>query len=38
VLRDVSLDVDGDRLMLRLVASKFAAVEGMQEGRSVCIS
>jgi hypothetical protein len=33
VLRDVSLEVDGHRLTLRLVSSKFAAVEEMQEGR-----
>ncbi len=33
VLRDVSLRIDGDRLTLRLVSSKFATVEEMQEGR-----
>src|SRR5262245_36702969 len=32
VLRDLSLAVDGDRLPLRLVASKFAKIEEMKEG------
>jgi hypothetical protein len=35
VLRDVSLEVDGARLKLRLVSSKFAPLEEMQEGRGV---
>jgi hypothetical protein len=33
VLRDLSLTVDGDRLTLRLVASKFASIQEMKEGR-----
>ena len=33
VLRDLSLGVDGDRLTLRLVASKFASIAEMKEGR-----
>ncbi|PYQ52362.1 MAG: hypothetical protein DMF78_11445 [Acidobacteria bacterium] len=33
VLRDLSLRIDGHRLPLRLVASKFGAVEEMKEGR-----
>lgn len=33
VLRDLSLTIDGDRLRLRLVSSKFAKTEEMKEGR-----
>jgi hypothetical protein len=33
VLRDVSLTIDGDRLPLRLIATKFARTEEMKEGR-----
>jgi hypothetical protein len=33
VLRDVTLDVDGDRLPLRVVSSTFAAIEEMEDGR-----
>ena len=33
VLRDLSLTIDGDRLRLRLVSSKFATIEEMKEGR-----
>ena len=33
VLRDLSLTIDGDRLRLRLVSSRFATIEEMKEGR-----
>jgi hypothetical protein len=33
VLGDLSLTIDGDRLQLRLVSSKFAEIEEMKEGR-----
>jgi hypothetical protein len=33
VLGDLSLTIDGDRLQLRLVSSKFAKIEEMKEGR-----
>lgn len=33
VLGDLSLTIDGDRLQLRLVSSKFAKLEEMKEGR-----
>jgi hypothetical protein len=33
VLRDLSLTIDGDRLRLRLVSSKFGKIEAMREGR-----
>jgi hypothetical protein len=33
VLGDLSLTIDGDRLQLRLVSSKFASIEEMKEGR-----
>ena len=33
VLRDLSLTIDGERLRLRLVSSKFAKTEVMKEGR-----
>jgi len=33
VLGDLSLTIDGDRLQLRLVSSKFANIEEMKEGR-----
>ncbi|MDB4892661.1 MAG: hypothetical protein JWL61_4516 [Gemmatimonadetes bacterium] len=33
VLRDLSLSIDGDRVTLRLIASKFASVAEMKEGR-----
>jgi hypothetical protein len=33
VLRDLTLEVDGDRLPLRLVSSTVAAIEEMQDGR-----
>jgi hypothetical protein len=33
VLGDLSLTIDGDRLQLRLVSSKFATIEEMKEGR-----
>lgn len=33
VLRDVSMKIDGSRLTLRLVSSKFAGVQDLQEGR-----
>jgi hypothetical protein len=33
VLRDLSPTIDGDRLRLRLVSSKFAKTEKMKEGR-----
>ena len=35
VLRDLTLSVDGDRLALRVVSSKSAALDEMQEGRGV---
>jgi hypothetical protein len=35
VLGDLSLTIDGDRLRLRLVSSKFAKIEEMKEGRGV---